>query len=478
MKKLLCFILAVTMLLSLVACVKKETPPVDENETENTEVNDKVPDETDESDETDKTSETPDESDDTPETPDESDKSDETSDEVYTIPKKEIKCYLYFYADSSGRYFSSRTQYNAEKEGYTAFHVLPCRFYRANTVSMNKRYAIIDDGQYFIYDFIDGKKVCDLLFADPFRPELPNYDDTLPRYLPVKDNRSYYDADSNRYSHEGINRVSLYDLKQNNFVPDMKFSYCQRINKAGLMLLSFYKLDEESGEYFIASSVFNSDTLEELLTVDGHLYCQTIGDKEVFVKLTKEGYIDVYTEIYDLDCRLLLSIEDGFRLWNTSDGNIATYPSENSTTFSIYDKDFNLIKKSREYDQVNAVFGDWVCVTEDGMLKITNNDETVTYALDTYEKSVIVQSFACSVVEKPIAYNIFTNLYRRNSFEENVGTADSPIYEEREPPTELPAGVHISCFNSNIEFGQDGRGIEYYFVPENGKIFRMISIYN
>ena len=56
MKKLLCFILVITMLLSLAACVKKETPQVDENE--NTEVDDKVPDNTDETqDESEKTAE-------------------------------------------------------------------------------------------------------------------------------------------------------------------------------------------------------------------------------------------------------------------------------------------------------------------------------------------------------------------------------------------------------------------------------------
>ena len=454
MKKLLCFILAVTMLLSLVACVKKETPPVDENETENTEVNDKVPDETDESDETDKTSETPDESDETPdetvETPDKSDEQDETPDEDY---KKIL--YFYKYRDSQTDYIWGTDKKPDEAE-FEALYTYGCKNDNARSVSTNKNFAYIYDGTYFFYEFESGETF----------------------HVPTDiDRERVYFSDQNCDYVTLINsswEYALFDIRKQEFLTDY-YHYLTCID-GGKYILVHYEQNYHIIRLEDMKELFSTQNFVDYVTVSHTVF----GDCDLF--LMKED-MNSYTYIGVYNSEGVLIHEKPFSKYSlTSGGELITAEKETdengnylSGHFSIYDGEMKQRYQSRDYENVITVAGDFAVVREDGMYKFMRRDEEVSFPICEVGNTRFHHLIGGYKSETTDATKMFENEYAyETGYEANVGDAQNPRFEAVENPSTLPAAYYYIVENYDLEYGKPGYAYEYVIDPENGVLGRIV----
>lgn len=195
--------------------------------------------------------------------------------EVYLLVRERahdpVKRFYFFY--------SSQWAQNACTELYipntSYYSVLDCNTYEANLIAMNDKYALVHDGTYFIYDYMNGEKVCDIpLSPDEYQVDFVDFSsENFPRYLSVCETGIF---DNIEYL--------LYDIEKQAFVSDEKYVSCVIPKWTDLLC----KTAESDGKYI--TTACRTETLEEVLSVEGMIYCSTICGEPVLAVIAGYPY--------------------------------------------------------------------------------------------------------------------------------------------------------------------------------------------
>ena len=184
---------------------------------------------------------------------------------------------IYFW--HSGQYgYNVCTSYTPGSDG-GCFSILECNTYETRVGSMNERYAPIIDGTVFIYDYLNGEKVCDI----PLSPDGCHVDfiefssEEFPRYLSVTQELSFPEY-----------TTRLYDIEKQEFVLCEPFGSC--VIPKGTDLLC--KTVESDGKYI--TTAYRVGTLEEVLSVEGRIFSAEIGGKTVLAAIDTDGLHSFY----------------------------------------------------------------------------------------------------------------------------------------------------------------------------------------
>ena len=246
MKKLLAAFIAVIMLLSLIGCTEKNeipknegNPTSDVSEGENVNTADPVggaegEENTDPGDSggTDEPGET-DEPDGTVE-PDGTEEPDSAS-----------RFYFYLF---EGGYITYVSAYRQENENGTLLGVLDCKTENAEIVTQNMRYAVVEDGERFLYDIETGEKTYPVWLSGGYDISFLDTDtDDEPVYIVM------YDRD------ETTSSSALYDTRSESYLTDFDNRHYYLRKNSG------YIVAEEENENGRISHVYRTDPLKRLL---------------------------------------------------------------------------------------------------------------------------------------------------------------------------------------------------------------------
>ena len=156
---------------------------------------------------------------------------------------------IYFWHSNQGGYNTC----TSHSPGINYFSALDCDTYEADVRGMNERYALVIDRTYFIYDYMNGEKVCDIpLSPDEYQVDFVDFSsEEFPRYLTV----------SKTGDHDENNHL-LYGVEKQEFVSDEKFNSC--VIPKGTDLLCITVLSD--GKHI--TTAYRIETLEEVLTFE------------------------------------------------------------------------------------------------------------------------------------------------------------------------------------------------------------------
>lgn len=174
-----------------------------------------------------------------------------------------VKRLYFFYYTQIGNTWSTSYRFRPDVDYYS---ILDCDTYEAVVSSMNGKYALVQDGTYFIYDYRSGEKVCDIPFSpDEYRVEFIDYSsEEFPRYLSV----------GKTFVYDG-NCLLMYDTENQAFVSDEKYYSCVIPFATDLLC----KTVESDGKYI--TTAYRVGTCEEVFSVEGHIYSAEIDGKTV-----------------------------------------------------------------------------------------------------------------------------------------------------------------------------------------------------
>ncbi len=200
---------------------------------------------------------------------------------------------IYFW--HSGQYGYNMASSYSLGSGSNYFSILECNSYEASVGSMNERYAPIIDGTVFIYDYLNGEKVCDI----PISPDGCHIDfieyssEDFPRYLTVTPN--FRTPDHN---------TRLYDIEKQEFILDGPFASCVIPKGTDLLCRTV-----ESDEKYITTA-YRVGTLEEVLSVEGMIYSAEIEGKTVLTVTERNAWSKGVLAFYDTDGNELSGLDE------------------------------------------------------------------------------------------------------------------------------------------------------------------------
>lgn len=279
-------------------------------------------------------------------------------------------------------------------------------------------YKIVYDGQYYYYDIKNNKsKKLNLSYDSAYNEmSVINNDDNIIGIYVCKNN----------------NIFAIYDEQKERFVTDFIYSQVDinpEITNQGYILVT--KQSDTSTDKSI-----NNDSI--LLDYKNN-YKPVFEVKNAYLSLISNNDFVYYKSyimaeskavIYNSKFKKILN-GDEYNLTGISEkGNIAV-SNNGDTTFSVYNDNGTLIKKSKVYNNVEVISNDYVVVIDtDNYLKIVDYDG--------------------NVVAKFIE---MTDNYKLHYLLSGWYTTDNKN------------GIYVVVENKNIEYGTKGSGLEYYYIP-------------
>ena len=202
-----------------------------------------------------------------------------------------VKRLYFFYHTPIRNTWSTSYRFRPDTDYYS---ILDCDTYEAGVSSMNGRYALVHDGTYFIYDYLSGEKVCDIPFSpDEYHVEFIEFGSKdLPRYLNV----------GKKFVYDG-NCSLMYDIEKQEFVSDEEFFWCVIPLATDLLC----KTVESDGKYI--TTAYRTETLEEVLSVEGHIYSAEIDMKTVLAVKDSLNSNEIIA-FYDTDGNELTGLDE------------------------------------------------------------------------------------------------------------------------------------------------------------------------
>lgn len=277
--------------------------------------------------------------------------------------------------------------------------------------SENLNKALIKDGEYYLYDFSNKNKT-----------KLNINDSNISNIRFVENSSKVFGL----YVTKESGKSAFYNLDSNTFVT--KYEY-------GLM----YALDSINSVF--ASS--NNNTV--LINPNSGSIEKTINGLESISEVHING--NTYYQAYPVSegpnySRVVLNSNLDRIISNANDEMVSTFNSDstitmsnNSNHFYTYDINGNLIYTSKEYKSIVKILKDYVVAinNEDDLVILNRSDEVLTTLL--------------KVTSQYHLHPLMSGWYTTNG----------------------KNGIYILVEDSNIPYGTEGSGLEYYYIPETAE---------
>lgn len=288
-----------------------------------------------------------------------------------------------------------------------------CKSYGVNQSSDE---VIIHDNGYVIYNYNKNKAL---------KLKLPDALYNSVEFLSYE-NKNYGLAVSN------INNLyAFYSFEEEIFTTDFKYTNIFTSEEAGLIEGNI-SVAVTPNDNYDASKYYIVSYEDGKVKKESNAYLGSFGNENHVYYYENFSEMDGYEAIiYNNSFKTILD-EELYQLFAvTSSGNLIVKNKEENT-FSTYTKDGKLIKKSKEYKEIGVVSNDYISVIDtDNYLKIVDVDGNV------------VAKFI-KMTDNYIFHTMLSGWYKQNG----------------------KNGIYLVLENTDIEYGNKGSGLEYYYIPK------------
>lgn len=250
-------------------------------------------------------------------------------------------------------------------------------------------YVIIYDDNYLIYDYKNNRAL-DLELDKKIYNNI---------YFCGYKNKVYGLMISN-----SDNLFAYYSLKENKFLTDFKYDIV--LDNENILYKENKIIVKSSNKEDTNYYVINLDNNKILLSSKNEM--SVFNNKDYIYYKVKYNLDDkFYFEIYNDDFELVFG-DIKYNLFSVSkDGNLVVKNEDDS--FSLYTKNGNLIKSSKNYKKILNIVNDYVILIDtDDYLKLVNNDGNVVTKYGKIEDNY-VYNYDLSYIDENIIYIIFNN---------------------------------------------------------------------
>lgn len=231
-------------------------------------------------------------------------------------------------------------------------------------------------------------------------------------------------------------QTAFYNLDSNKYVTDFKYNYfvVDGALKQGNIIASINNYDEKNDNYTFSYYILDQATGKVKYTYNnvqyvtglennGHLYYLVTSLKDTF-NTTNSLYSDNF----------ILLVNDVSQVDILGNGNYMIKNIKNG--FSIYDSKGNLVKESKEYNEVKLVVNDYVAVIDKGYLKLVDSNEKEVASFTKWDD----------------------NKYFHDMISGYFIDRGAKVY-----------GVYLVVEDYSIPEGTKGHGKDYYYGTETGE---------
>lgn len=313
--------------------------------------------------------------------------------------------------DDEDSYFKSSNEYKILNS-----YLCTSKTCKGYGISQNSGEVIIYDNGYVIYDYNKNRAM---------KLKIPNALYNSVEFLSYE-GKKYGLAVSN------INNLyAFYSFEKEEFTTEFKYTNIFSFEEAGLADGNISVAIAEDGNYEVSKYyIVSYDTGE--VKKESNAYLGSFGNKNHVYYYENFSEMDGYEAIIYNDSFKKVLDEELYQLFAvTSSGNLIV-KNKDENTFSIYTKNGKLIKKSKEYKEIGVVSNDYISVIDtDDYLKIVNIDGNVAAKF-------------IKMTDNYIFHTMLSGWYKQNGKD----------------------GIYLVLENTDIEYGNKGSGLEYYYIPK------------
>lgn len=329
---------------------------------------------------------------------------------------------IYIYKSGENWYNISEYAYDNENYIYVDSYKCyseDCHGYGVSYVT--KEAIIYDNNKYYLYNY--GTKKSEEL--DLGKEELNN----IEMIHSSKDTYGLYIINKNY-------KGAFYNLKNKEYITGFIYNGA-----------SNYQVDELLDMNYFAGTITNENTYKSVIdiidnnkgnkikTINDAYYVrsESIGNKVIYA--TCPGGNCYTYKLYNNDFELLTGKESSYYYAVNGDKTITVYTDDNKNEFEIYSNEGKLLNVSNKYKEVVKLVKDYVIVLDnDNNLKL----------LDKNEKEITT---FLKVTSEYALHPMISGWYTENN----------------------KNGIYMVVENKNIPYGQEGSGLEYYYIPSTGE---------
>ena len=329
---------------------------------------------------------------------------------------------IYIYKSGDNWYNISEYAYDNEYYTYVdsyKCYSTTCRGYSISYVT--KEAIIYDNNKYYLYNY-DTKKSEELALGNE---EFSNIDLIYSR----KNTYGLYVVNKN-------NKGAFYNLKNREYISNFIYDNANNYQTDELLDMNYFAgtiINEN--DYTGIIEIINNSNGAKIKTISDAMYIrsETVGNRTLY-SVCGGGNCYAY-KLYNSDFESLTNDNDYYYYAINGNNTITVYSYDDQTKFKIYNIDGKLLYTSSKYKEVVKLVKDYVIVLDDlNNLKLLDNDEK---EITTFLK----------VTSEYELHPMISGWYTENN----------------------KNGIYMVVENKNIPYGQEGSGLEYYYIPSTGE---------
>ena len=328
------------------------------------------------------------------------------------------------YVYKSGDNWYNISEYAYENDYYTYVdsykcYSTNCRGYSISYVT--KEAIIYDNNKYYLYNY-DTKKSEELALGNE---EFSNIDLIYSR----KNTYGLYVVNKN-------GKGAFYNLKNREYISNFIYDNANNYQTDELLDMNYFAgTIVNENDYSGIIEIINNSNGAKIKTISDAMYIrsETVGNRTLY-SVCGGGNCYAY-KLYNSDFESLTSDNDYYYYAINGNNTITVYSYDDQTKFKIYNIDGKLLYTSSKYKEVVKLVKDYVIVLDDlNNLKLLDNDEK---EITTFLK----------VTSEYELHPMISGWYTENN----------------------KNGIYMVVENKNIPYGQEGSGLEYYYIPSTGE---------
>ena len=329
---------------------------------------------------------------------------------------------IYIY--KSGDNWYNISEYAYENDYYTYVdsykcYSTNCRGYSISYVT--KEAIIYDNNKYYLYNY-DTKKSEELVLGNE---EFSSID----LIYSSKNTYGLYVVNKN-------GKGAFYNLKNREYVSNFIYDSANNYQTDELLDMNYFigTIINEN-DYTGIIEIINNSNGNKIKTISDAMYIrsETVGNRTLY-SVCGGGNCYAY-KLYNSDFESLTNDNNYYYYAINGNNTITVYSYDDQTKFKIYNIDGKLLYTSSKYKEVVKLVKDYVIVLDDlNNLKLLDNDEK---EITTFLK----------VTSEYELHPMISGWYTENN----------------------KNGIYMVVENKNIPYGQEGSGLEYYYIPSTGE---------
>ena len=329
---------------------------------------------------------------------------------------------IYIY--KSGDNWYNISEYAYENDYYTYVdsykcYSTNCRGYSISYVT--KEAIIYDNNKYYLYNY-DTKKSEELVLGNE---EFSSID----LIYSSKNTYGLYVVNKN-------GKGAFYNLKNREYISNFIYDNANNYQTDELLDMNYFAgTIVNENDYSGIIEIINNSNGAKIKTISDAMYIrsETVGNRTLY-SVCGGGNCYAY-KLYNSDFESLTSDNDYYYYAINGNNTITVYSYDDQTKFKIYNIDGKLLYTSSKYKEVVKLVKDYVIVLDDlNNLKLLDNDEK---EITTFLK----------VTSEYELHPMISGWYTENN----------------------KNGIYMVVENKNIPYGQEGSGLEYYYIPSTGE---------